>query len=371
MSLNGTMSNKPIAIHQFSPSLGYGDAISNHAINLMKLFRAWGYTSEIYVGHSDRRVSRYCKPYRAYDHRDNNVLIYHYGSASELTRFLVNWPERLVLLYHNITPHHFFEFENTQVYQHLQQARADIKSLSLMSSYAVGVSDYNSQELRALGFEKVRTVPYLLDLSNLDGLSDRTKERQILDALNDDYVNILFIGRIVPNKRDDDLVRLLAYYQHLITPRARLLLVGSASPKYKVLLEILAQELGVANDVHFAGHLELKDGFTAYYKAASVYVSMSEHEGFGVPLLESMHFDVPVIAYAAAAVPETMGDAGILVMEKRYELISELINLVVTDPSLHQKIIYKQRERLKHFERPRLERCIRDWLDDLQETFGR
>lgn len=362
------MSDKPIALHQFTPSLGYGDAISNYVIDLMKLFRAWGYDSNIYVEGSMPRVSKYCHPYQTYKPHPGDILIYHYGSASEITNFLLHWLDRVVIVYHNITPHHFYEFEDPHIYKILQQARADLKHLSA-APYAIGDSDYNCQELRAVGFKQVQVIPYFLNLSILDKFSGSETEQEILQKFNDGYVNLLFIGRLVPNKRQDDLIRLLAYYQQFIDRKVRLLLIGWESYGYKAMLQLLAQELGVNEDVYFIGHLELKDGFAAYYKAASVFVSMSEHEGFGVPLIESMYFDLPVVAYASSAVPEIMGEAGILVTEKRYDVIAEVINLIVTDAAFRQQIIAKQRERLAYFDRAKTECLIRNWVLQVQEQF--
>ncbi len=363
------MSKKPIALHQFAPGLSYGDAISNYAIDLMKLLRAWGYESEIYVINADPRVAEYCKLYRAYQPQPHDVLLYHYGTASELTPFLLNWPERLVLIYHGLTPPHFFA-NDPAMFRLLRQAQAELETLRV-APYVVGDSDYNCRELREFGFNQAQTLPVLLNLSKLDKYTDTVAERRILQALNDDYVNILFVGRLAPNKRPDDLIRFLVYYQTFIQPHARLVLVGSAGmPWYKTLLQTQAEQLRVSQDVHLVGHLELKDGFTAYYKGASVFLSMSEHEGFGIPLLESMYFDLPVIAYAAAAVPGTMGEAGILLTEKRYDIIGELVNLVATDASLRARLVHKQREHLQLFERTHLEKLFKEWVLDLQEKFG-
>lgn len=363
------MSKQLKAIHQFSPGLSYGDAISNYAIELMNLLRVWGYESEIYVINSDPRVAKYCRPYHSYQYNSGDILLYHYGTASELTPFLVNWTDRLVIIYHGLTPTHFFA-EDAQMGRLLRQAKDDLQTLQAIP-YAIADSDYNCAELRAFGFNHVQTLPVLLNLSNLDKAAHPEAEGRILHWLNDNYVNILFVGRIVPNKRQDDLIRFLAYYQAVINTRARLLLIGSAGlPWYKAMLEIQAIQLGIQQDVHFIGHMELKDGFAAYYKGATVFLSLSEHEGFGIPLLESMYFDLPVIAYAATAVPETMGDAGILVTKKRYDIIGELVNLVATDSSLRTRIIEKQRERLRDFDRPRLENLFRDWVLDLQQKLG-
>lgn len=363
------MGNDVAAIHQFSPDLSYGDAISNYAIELMKLLRSWGYHSEIYVVKSDSQVAKYCKSYHAYHHHPQDILIYHYGIASEMTSFLINWPERLVLIYHGITPPHFFQ-EDYRVFDLLNKTREDLCRLNVVPC-AIGDSSHNCQELAEFGFKDVQTLPVLLNLNNLDTYFDAAVEQQIFHQWGDDYVNLLFIGRLAPNKRQDDLIRFLSYYQKLISPRIRLLLIGSASISwYKTFLEVQAHKLGVAEDVHFIGHLKLKDGFASYYKVATVFLSMSEHEGFGIPLLESMYFDLPVIAYAAAAVPETMGDAGILLKEKRYDVIGELVTLLATDPSLREKIINQQRKRLRSFERPHQERLFRDWVSDLEKRFS-
>lgn len=361
--------SKPVAIHQFVRGLGYGDAISNYAIDFRQLLHTWGYDSEIYVDHFDPRVARFCRPYTTYQHHNHNVLIYHYGIASNLTRFLLNWPDRLVLIYHNITPSHFFEFEDSQLYKILKQGREELRILNVIPC-AVGDSEYNCCELRSFGFKNIQVLPYLLNLGKLDQYTDTPAERQILTWLDDGYVNILFVGRIVPNKRQDELIRFLAYYQKLINPRTRLLLVGWISSKYKKVLEMLAETLKIGQDVHIVGQLELEAGFTAYYKKASVFVSFSEHEGFGVPLLESMHFGVPIIAYAATAVPETMGDAGILVSEKRFDVVGELVNLLVTEQQFREKIIRKQKERLQDFNRSRLEMLFKNWVLELEERFS-
>lgn len=362
------MTNRPPAIHQFSPGLSYGDAISNYAINLKLLLHAWGYQSEIYVINSDPRVAKYCKSYHAYEYRSGDILIYHYGAASEITAFLLNWLDRLVIVYHGITPPHFFA-EDVTMAGLQNQAKEDLQKLST-APCAIGDSDYNCRDLRALGFKDVQTLPVLLNLSNLNKFSDTEAHQRILHRLNDGYVNILFVGRLAPNKRQDDLIRFLAYYKALINPQARLLLIGSAPlPWYKAMLEIQAEQLGIADDVHFLGHVTLKDGFSAYYRGSTVFLSMSEHEGFGIPLLESMYFDLPVIAYAVTAVPETMGEAGILINEKRYDVIGELVHLVATDQSLREKILRKQQEQLNCFDRVRLERQFQAWILELQETF--
>jgi glycosyltransferase involved in cell wall biosynthesis len=188
----------------------------------------------------------------------------------------------------------------------------------------------------------------------------------VLARYGDGCANWLFVGRIVPNKRQDDLIRTLAYYQHQIDPTARLLLVGSFfdTPGYHSELERLARRLAATN-VEFCG-MAPDDALGAYYRVATGYVSMSEHEGFGLPLLEAMHIGVPVIAYAAAAAPGTLGQAGVLIHRKRFEVVAELLWLIATDADLRAQLVARQRERVTEFAPDQVARHLRNMVESLQ-----
>jgi glycosyltransferase involved in cell wall biosynthesis len=357
------------AIHQVMTSLSYGDAISNHAIKLMRLLRSWGHPSEIYVELCDPRVAHYCRSYTVYQDDPRALFIYHYGIGSKLTGFLQNRMNRTILYYHNITPPRYFEPIDKEFATWLKRGRDDLHQLCRSFRGAVAGTEYNRQELRSMGFANVSAVPYLLILSDLEKSANSPAGRRIQKRFDDGYVNILFVSRLAPNKKQEDLLQALAYYQKLIDPRARLLLVGSwGNFRYKVRLEMMAEQLKISPDVHFGGHLELEDGFAGYYKAGSVFLCLSEHEGFGVPLIESMYFDLPVIAYKSSAVPETLGGCGILVTEKRYDVIGELVYNLVTDQTLRQQIIRKQRERLATFDVVVAESQIKAWVESLENA---
>jgi glycosyltransferase involved in cell wall biosynthesis len=160
---------------------------------------------------------------------------------------------------------------------------------------------------------------------------------------------VLFVGRLVPNKKFEDIILTFYYLKKSIDPQAHLLLVGSTDQmeRYLAYLQALVDRLELS-DVIFAGRVSRKE-LIAYYDVADVYLSMSEHEGFGAPLLESMYFDLPVLAYDAAAVPETMGNAGILVTHKDHAAIAELISLIAHDDALRARILERQRERWQAF----------------------
>jgi glycosyltransferase involved in cell wall biosynthesis len=164
-------------------------------------------------------------------------------------------------------------------------------------------------------------------------------------------VNWVTVGRVAPNKRCEDILKAFAYYRRFINPHSRLFFVGGYRhfEAYQFNLARLAERLGIADGVHWCGWVGYADGFGAYYRLASVFVYMSEHEGFCAPLLEAMSFDVPVIAYNAAAVPFTLERAGILVNHKKYADIAVLVDLLERDQSLRRRLIAGQRQRLDAF----------------------
>ena len=174
----------------------------------------------------------------------------------------------------------------------------------------------------------------------------------------------MFVGRLSPNKRFEDIILTFYHIKKFVRPDARLLLVGSVQKMtpYFEFLQALVSRLGLS-DVVFTGHVSTSQ-LVAYYQCASVYLSMSEHEGFCVPLLECMHFGVPVVAYKAAAVPETLGGSGILVTDKNYVAVAELVGLLVEDGGLRDQVVARQRERLCDFlpekVEPRVEELLRE-----------
>jgi glycosyltransferase involved in cell wall biosynthesis len=352
-------------------TLNYGDAISNYTVELMKLLRVWGYPSEIYVESCDPRMALYCHPYETYQDDPGDVLVYQYGLGSKLTDFLLQGrADRTILFYHNITPPHFFEPFESEFAALLKRGREDLYQVCQSFRGAVAGTEYNRQELRDIGFLNVSAVPYLLDLSPLERSANSPAGRRIRQRFSDEWINIVFVGRLAPNKKQEDLLQALAYYKKLIDSRVRLLLVGSGrSFHYKVRLEMLAEQLGVFEDVHFSGQLSLEDGFAGYYRAGSVFLCLSEHEGFGIPLIESMYFGLPIVAYKSSAVPETLGGCGLLVTEKRYDVIGELIYNLVTDKAFRRQVIRKQRERLVDFDRSVAESQIKAWAESLEDSF--
>ncbi|MBN1138756.1 MAG: glycosyltransferase family 4 protein, partial [Anaerolineae bacterium] len=232
---------------------------------------------------------------------------------------------------------------------------------------------YDRQEMLALGFRRVEVLPYLVTFEALRASADSAAGQEVLarykgpgpGGRNGDTVNLLFVGRLAPNKRQDDLLRAFNAYHHLVNPHSRLLLVGSDSnaPGYRLELEAMAAALGLSDAVVLPGAVGLREGLGGYYQAADLFLCLSEHEGFCIPLVEAMAFDVPVIAYRSTGVPYAMGGAGVLVDAKRYDLIAELIDLLVRNQAVRERVIAGQRRRLEDMSPGRVAEMLRNYIE--------
>ena len=348
-------------VHHFHPTLVPADAISNHVVALHDLARRAGHDSRVYAIESSRDLDGGVQPYRRLFRavQADDTLILHYSMGNEVFDQLVKLPARKILIYHNVTPAEFFSGINPHAALHAQLGRKQLATLAAPIDLGVGVSDYNRRELEAAGFARTAVVPLLIDWTAYDVAPDPAVLAQWASA----RTKILFVGRISPHKRQDDLIRLIAYERACVDPEAQLILVGSYrdQPQYHGRLRALAEELGVAQAVTFAGSVSLA-ALVAYYRTATAFVSLSEHEGFGVPLLEAMRFDLPVIAYDAGAVAETLGDAGLRVKGRDLAEIAELVGLVAERPELRTSLALAGQKRVAEFSTARVEKRTRDVL---------
>jgi glycosyltransferase involved in cell wall biosynthesis len=207
-------------------------------------------------------------------------------------------------------------------------------------------STWSATELAAMGCPATATVPILLDFSKYAQPAHASLLNSLVSTKKG--TDILFVGRLSPNKRQEDVVKAFAVYRQHYDPEARLFLIGSSSSdRYRKAILGLVRKLGIEPAVRMAGGITDAQ-LIAYYRAADVFLSMSEHEGFCVPLVESMLFDLPIVAYAAGAVPETLGGAGILVDHKRYDEIAALLHLL-KDKAIRARLVAAGRARLEHF----------------------
>jgi glycosyltransferase involved in cell wall biosynthesis len=329
----------PSAVHQLLAALAPGDAISNQALALQAHLRSAGYESELFVEKVHPRIATRAQPLWRYPASQPGVCLLHFSIGSAASRLFATLGQRRVLLYHNVTPAHWFLGFSPELAEACHHGRRELQALAGAAELALGVSEFNRRELEAAGFRRTAVLPLLPDLA----IAERPASAVLRRAFDDGRDNILFVGRISPNKRIEDLVRVFAVYQRFVRPASRLLLAGDyrGNERYHEALLRMVDDLRL-DEVVFTGHLE-DDDLRACYRAAAVLLCLSEHEGVGVPLLEAMAFGVPVLAFDAAAVRETLRGGGVLLREKRPEVVAELIDLLVRDARLREGVLATQR----------------------------
>jgi glycosyltransferase involved in cell wall biosynthesis len=306
--VKGSSVTEPVAIHQFTTGFLYGDALGNQAAYIRRLLRGWGFRSQVYAQYRDRRLEDPGEDYRQYRPNPNDLIIFHYSIGSPVTKFVRKLPGSVIPYYHNVTPEGFLRGYNEPLADLLAQGRRDLV-LFKDAPLALAVSEYNRKEMLEVGFRTVEVMPCFVDFDRLRKSAEHPSAEKVVARYRDGTVNLLFVGRLVPNKRQDDLIRAFNAYHHLINPQSRLLLVGSDvnAPRFRMELEAMAAAFGLADHVHFLGAIRPGEGFEGYYLAADLFLCLSEHEGFCVPLLEAMAFDLPVVAYRSTGVPYAMG----------------------------------------------------------------
>jgi glycosyltransferase involved in cell wall biosynthesis len=341
-------------VHQWLPAMHRGDAVGDNARALRELLRAWGHDSEIFALTIDEDMRAEARPWSDPDARSGDATILHFAVPSPMTAAFGALPGVRVLQYHNVTPAHFFAPFDPGIVQLAAEGRRELETLADRTDLALGVSEYNRAELDDLGFEHTDVLPILMNLDRLR----RAPLVPALDRLLDDgLANILFVGRIAPNKRIEDHIRLAEHYKRYVDAYYRFIFVGNAEsiPRYYAAVRALVLEYKMLPErFWFTGPVPDAE-LAAYYRHAHAYVSLSEHEGFCVPLIEAMAMDVPVLAYAAGAVPETMGGAGLTFAPKDLEQAAELLGAVVYDEPLRAQVLAGQRTRRQDFARLRLE----------------
>lgn len=342
-------------VNQWVPAAHKGDAIGDSARRVRGLLRGLGHESEIYAMTIDEDLRGDVREWTDPAAKQGDLTIFHFALVSPMTAEFARLPRGRVLQYHNVTPAHFFAPYDTNVFRLCALSRADLKTLVGHTDAALGDSEYNRQELEDLGFTNTGVFPIALDLGKI---TNAPRVPALEAILADGLTNFLFVGRIAPNKKIEDFVRLAEFYKRYVDIAYRFIFVGKTDgmPRYYNMVRQLIAEFEIPRDrLIFTGAVP-EDELATYYRAADVYVSLSEHEGFCVPLLEAMSADVPVLAYASTAVPDTLGGAGIQFAPKDLEYAAELLGELAYNDPLRAQVIAGQRARLNDFGDDRIRR---------------
>jgi glycosyltransferase involved in cell wall biosynthesis len=335
------------SIHQIIPSIRSGDAVSQTALAMKTVLLSLGFESQIYRERCSPDLETDTLPVKDYLQvsAPENLVIYHYSTGSELGRFVYHLPDRLILHYHNISPPEDFIDIHNHVVGELYHGRKQVARLAGRCLLAAGGSEYNRKELDDMGFRNTMVLPYAIDFSNLE----ETPDPFIQESYSDHRFNFLFVGRIVPNKGIEDLIKLYAHYKKYVEHDSRLIIVGdwSGFERYRMQLLKLIADIDLPH-VDMPGRVDFSQ-LLAFYSIADAYISLSRHEGFCIPLMEAMHFDIPVMALGQAAVPETLDGAGVMIHKLNYPEAAEMMDLLVRSGIVRERIIEGQRERLKRY----------------------
>lgn len=347
-------------LNQVAEAALVGDATSDHVFLIRRWLREMGFSSEVYSPNTQKELESEVRRFSISALEGEEILVFHHTIGS--TALDEVWEKRipLILIYHNITPPEFFVGTDPVLTRQLERGREQLVKVRPITRLALAASPYSELELKELDFSQTGVLPIVLDEAKYDlPLDGRIQaERQIYGPI------LLFVGRVSPNKRQEDLIKLLYFYRRF-EPDARLVLIGGLQGKeYVSWLRQFAEGLGLGDAITFAGHVSQQEMVT-YYKTADLFVSMSEHEGFCKPLIESMHLGLPVLAYGSTAVPSTMGGAGVLFHEKDFEALAEIVGILVNNQGLRQRIIAGQNERVKAFLEPNVRRIWAGYLEKL------
>lgn len=359
--------DKKPRIIQLVSSLNFGDAVGNDALAIKHMLEGAGYATAIFTFAVHPKI----KEENVYnidllpELTEDDIIIYHYASEDGFQKLIEETAAKVVLRYHNVTPPEFFHGYDEKAETITRKGLAQIKSMRDAIDYGMVDSEQNKKDLEQMGYEcPISVVSILIPFKDYEQQPDL----DVVNGYSDGNTNIVFVGRIVPNKKFEDVIACFAAYKKKYDPAARLFLVGNyqETDAYYQHLQEYIKECGVEN-VIFPGHIAFRT-ILAYYKIADLFLCMSEHEGFCVPLVEAMFFETPIVAYASTAIPGTLGGSGVLVESKEPERVAEKIHQVIEDEQYKNEIVKEQKKRLQDFSYENIKEQILDELKKVQQS---
>jgi glycosyltransferase involved in cell wall biosynthesis len=345
-----------VIVHQVLSGAGPFDAITQEALAFRELFTQWGWGGTDAAVSIDPRIAGRVVPLARLAPGPRDVLLIHYSAYAPRLRGLLDLPNPRLLLSHNITPARWLWGHEPMVAVQCALGREQLPAFVAGCDAAAGDSAYNAAELAAAGARDPGVIPILVH-------PQRLGEPQT-GAAPPAPPTILFVGRLMPHKRQDEVLRVFAAFRRHHEPDARLVLVGEpVTPAYGRAIAELADQLA-------PGAVTIEGGITRErlaerYRQAHAFLCLSEHEGFCVPVLEALHFGVPVVARPAGAVPEVARDAALLVSDEDPAVVCELLALAVDDVELRAELRRRGAARVAHFAPERTAAALRSALEPL------
>ncbi len=342
-----------------------GDAISTQGVAVHEATLKMGIESVLFTPHPELTGVTSSEFIGDYKPQPNDVRVLHYGARGPTEDWILGYRGRTYIYYHNVTPVRFFERIHFPWVENLRRARETLSQLTHLG--ALAVSEYNKQELLRFGFKDVTVIPLILDFEGFSNVAQRTKPSKVLGRVSpNDSVNWLHVGRIVPNKRLEDVIRAFYVYHKQLNSNSHLFFVGSnnESDIYSRALAAWIEKLSMQHAITFTGKVSKEELFDLY-RLADLYLCMSEHEGFCIPLVEAMLSKTPVIAFRSTAITDTIGESGILIDEKDSVVIAKIANLVLNKPNYQEDLINRQLKQAQKWHSDKAIQILRNWLTTL------
>ncbi len=361
----------PGRVIQLVSSFGYGDGVGNEIIALDRFLKESGIPSVIWAWTADPRLAKLGirpEPYSTERFRracrGNDIVLFHHSIYTPLADDLKGLRCKVVLVYHNVTPPGYFAPYSSYAACVCGKGLKQTAALKDVPLRCIAVSEFNRADLVRLGYRcPIDVIPILVPFEDYG----REPSAAVVERMTDGgYTNVLFVGRIAPNKCQEDVIAAFAVYQKRYNSRSRLILAGGGEGRYRKRLLGYAEKLGVKNLV-FTGHVPFED-ILGYYRTADLFLCMSGHEGFCIPLTEAFVFGIPVIAYDSSAVGETLGDGGILLREKDPELTAALMDEVLDSEEIKERMRRGQRERLEEIGEEAVKKKFLRWIGEVLDV---
>jgi glycosyltransferase involved in cell wall biosynthesis len=351
---------RPQAIHQIHEGCAYGDGVTNGMFFIQRMLQDSGFASEIYCQNIPERLTPKVRPLSTFKDDPTNLTLFHYSLGTPHDHWVTELGSPKILVYHNITPHAFFP-RTSELYRLCRMGREQLKWWAASKSFvgAIADSQFNADELIELGFSSAAPIGLLVDL---DAIYAKRRESRSFPLTSKDRKTLLFVGNFIEHKGQLELVRAFAELRQISDTPTRLVLAGgTTSANYRKLVEDEIVNLNLANEITLAGKCT-RDQLYFLYREADLYVSLSAHEGFGMPLVEAMAFGVPVLAYSAGSVSATLNGGGHVLMARDPRSVAAGAKYLLEDPHMRSGVLRAQRRALDRYQSPILARSLQDYL---------
>ncbi len=352
-------------VHQIVPVFRVGDAIGDYALHIDRVIKESGMESTIYA-YQNLSDIKDIRPVEELIANESDIILLHMAAANDFVEIMEAYPAKKVLFYHNITPSEFFHGFDDEAEQSTRTGREQLNKMISVVDSCITDSNYNMEELRQIGYTcPIHVLPIPFEKKNFETMEVLSVKEKITDG----KTNLIFVGRIAPNKKIEDVIRCYQVYKEKYNDNSRLILVGGYDPEGKY-YQYIQKQINEEDDVIMTGHIHAAEWIT-YYKNADVFLCMSEHEGFCVPIVEAMSYQIPIVAYSSCAVPETLGEGGILIGDKNMDAFAEAIHRIVTSLEEKENIQKKQVQEMKKYDVTKLvedlKGCIRMIMEERKD----